>query len=100
MFFRSNIFQVNSITFRFSFSLTLRHTNYQTIKFLRLYLQDSRRNEKQIHETSGAATQRFSAKWVLWHFNPKINAWKIPVNQLIFLRIGIDLQLYYSRTLS
>ena len=34
-------------------------------------------------------------------FNPKMNYSKIPMNQLIFGgRIGIDLQLYNSRTLS
>ena len=50
----------NSITFRFS--LTWRHTNYRTIKSFPLYLQKSKRNEKQTHETSEVATQRYSAK--------------------------------------
>ena len=36
----------NWITFRFSLSLTSYHTNYQTIKFPRLNLQNSKRSEK------------------------------------------------------
>ena len=45
-FFALTFFKSNSITFRFSLSLTWRLTNYQTIKFLRLYLQNSKRNKK------------------------------------------------------
>ena len=80
-FFALMFFKSNSTTFRFSLSLTWRHTHYQTIKFLRLYLQNSKR-KKQINEISEAATH-FN-KIGLWHFNPKINASKVPVNQLIF----------------
>ena len=41
MFFRVNVFQVELDNISFLFN-----TNYQTIKFLRLYLQNSKRNEK------------------------------------------------------
>ena len=45
-FFALTFFKSNLITFCFSLSLTWRHTNYETIKFLRLCLQNSNRNEK------------------------------------------------------
>ena len=46
MFFRANVFQVelDNISFLFKFNLT--SYNYQMIKFLRLCLQNSTRNEK------------------------------------------------------
>ena len=47
-FFVLMLFRSNSVTFRFSLSSTWPHTNYQTMKFLPLYLQNSKRNEKQI----------------------------------------------------
>ena len=46
MFFRANVFPVKLDNILFLFEFNRRHTNYQTIKFLRLYLQNSKRNEK------------------------------------------------------
>ena len=46
MFFRTNDFHVKLDNISFLWTLTWRHTNYQTIKFRRLYLQYSKRNEK------------------------------------------------------
>ena len=43
-FFRANVFQVKLDNISFPF--TWRRTNYQKIKFLQLYLQNSKRNEK------------------------------------------------------
>ena len=43
MFFRANISQIKLDKVSF---LLWRHTNYQTIKFFWLYLQNSKRNEK------------------------------------------------------
>ena len=44
MFFRVKVFQVKLDNISFLFN-----TNYQTIKFLRLYLQNSKWNEKYIY---------------------------------------------------
>ena len=46
MFFHANVFQVWLDSISFFLRLTWRHTNNETIKFLRLYLQISKRNEK------------------------------------------------------
>ena len=46
MFFRTNVFQVKLDNISFLFKFNRRHTNYETIKFLRLCLQNSNRNEK------------------------------------------------------
>ena len=46
MFFCTNVFQVKLDNVFFLFKLTSRRTNYQTIKFLQLYLQYSKRKEK------------------------------------------------------
>ena len=43
-FFPANVFQVKLDNISFPF--TWRRTNYQKIKFLQLYLQNSKRNEK------------------------------------------------------
>ena len=45
-FFRADVFQVKLDNISFLFKFKWRHTNYQTIKFLRLCSQDSKRNEK------------------------------------------------------
>ena len=44
-FFELTFLKSNSITFRFS--LTERHTTYQTVEFFWLYLQNSKRNESK-----------------------------------------------------
>ena len=46
MCFRANVFQVKLDNISFLFKFNQRHINYQTMKFLRLYLQNSKRNEK------------------------------------------------------
>ena len=45
-FFRANVSKVKLDNISFSLSLTWRHTNHQTIKFLPLYLQNLKINEK------------------------------------------------------
>ena len=48
MFFRANVSQVKLDNISFLFKFNRRHTNYQTIKFLQLYLQKTfTKNMKQ-----------------------------------------------------
>ena len=58
-FFRANVFQTKLDNISFSLSLTWRRTNYQTIKFLRLYLQNSKRNQKWKTLRGQARNQEF-----------------------------------------
>ena len=46
LFFRANVFQVKLDNISFLFKFNRRHTNYQTIKFLRLCLQYSKNKRK------------------------------------------------------
>ena len=59
MFFALTFLKSNSITF--CFTLTWRHTNYDTIKFF-LLIQKIIKEKKVNNETSEATTQRFSTK--------------------------------------
>ena len=63
-FFALTFLKPNSITFRFS--LTWRHTNYRTIKFFPLYLQNPKNKRKVYMKHWKQAVRRFLAiiKWL------------------------------------
>ena len=71
MFFTLTILKSNSIKFRFS--LTWRHTNYQTIKFSPSIYKIQKETKSKYMNYRKQPPKRFFTRFVLWQFNPKIN---------------------------